>query len=190
MKKYSLPLVLAGAVGSAISAQAAVDVTFNGTTYAVNTVTPTETYNAQTGYYYFTYPSGGLTANLFNTLTSEPWFGSASQALAFNGDYIAAVEAADPNYSTDGALQAAANVVFVDQAYSTPLSSSTYLHGWEDANNGELIFQVTPLNQPWTFAEATVVVPEAGSFGWTVAGGSLLFTILGLVRKSTKPVSA
>lgn len=153
MKKTTFVLTACGLLGCAVSANAAVDVTVNGVQYAITTVTPALTYNPANGNYYFSYPNT-LTSDLFNTLTSQVWFGASgpNSAPNFTIAYVNAVEAADPNASTDGALQAADNTVFINSAYgASSASSTTQLGGYNDGYGGthQLLNQATPLNQPW-----------------------------------------
>jgi hypothetical protein len=181
MKTKTLVLSLFGLLGCAVGAQASIDVTVNGVEYAITTVTPTLTYDSANGDSYFSYPNT-LTQTLFSSLAGQAWFGAtgADAAVNFSDAYIAAVEAADPNAGTDGSLQAADNTVFINSAYgATSATSTTMLGGYDDgtAGNHILIYQTTPLNQPWTLAEATVVVPEPAAYGW--AGASLLLLGLG-----------
>ena len=69
MKNCQLAFVMAGVVGIAGSARAAVDVTVNGVEYAITTVTPALT-TGSGGNQYFSYP-GTLTQDLFSTLASQ-----------------------------------------------------------------------------------------------------------------------
>ncbi len=193
MKSYLTILTACGALGGALSSGAQtlgpVDVSINGTVYAITTVTPALTYNSANGNYYFSYPNT-LTPALFSTLTTQPWFGATdgNSAYNFSAAYVAAVQAADANASTDGNLQAADNTVFINTAYGTTLatlSTTTVIAGYDDGLGGthQNLYQTTPLNQPWTLAEATVVVPEPGAYG---AAAAFLALGLGAVSRFRK----
>ncbi|MGO8697744.1 MAG: PEP-CTERM sorting domain-containing protein [Limisphaerales bacterium] len=155
MKKLILS-ALCGAFGCSLSSNAAIDITVNGTEYAVTTVS-------------FDTPGTAFPSSLVSALQSQTPFYTGlinhyATAGTFDTAYYNAVVAAGGN------IQDAANVVFAYDA------SSGFIQGINDnATIVQGIFPNTPLNQPWNFAEVTVVsaVPEPGAYG-ALAGIGLL----------------
>jgi len=179
MKKNTIVLSLCGLVGCALSANAAIDITVNGTTYAITTVSY----------------QGTLTPGLFNSLTSQVWYNVYGPNAAYNFDvaYINAVLASDPNAGTDGAEQAADNTEFVRTLFTSSYANATSASTVYDIQG--LIDSGTTLNsnvtEPLILAEATVVaVPENATYG--VAAACMLVGFLGVstLRQTRKNLAA
>ena len=183
MDKRTLALSLCGLFGCALSSNAAIDVTVNGTEYAITTVKVALTYDPGTGFYNFSYPSA-LTPALFSTLNNQVWFGAsgANSPENFSTAYVNAVQAADPHASIDNALQDAETTIFINSAFgASSAQAAKELTGYDDESGETLLsfYQDTPITtSTLTLAEATVVVPEPATYG-AIGGVGMVLASLG-----------